>query len=165
MSISTSSVLWGIEAPYVHIHQPGQGLNLGPEETKYALAQVNLATLIGFETVGEQYEAKSRRLISHPEGFRVRFKFRYQYIEPAAAILWGKIWNYHIAGFKIRIVPHYDAALKLDWEVLPAGNFDLGFVADKYIAHQAEFDFISTHLQPAVLLKTAVNTFGPITHP
>ena len=165
MDISSNSVLFGIATPRCVLRTP-TGLI---EDQVLSLAAPNLATKFRYNIEGPP-NAQLNRLSklgvirSNPQGFRLHLVFAYQYLTVAQAQEWGKVFNGYMAGYQIILTPHNDDALKLTFEVIPEGDFDLGFLAEKYMGHSGTFLFQSKSLISSVDLHTSLNLTRQVTY-
>lgn len=153
-TISAANVLFGIAEPSCRILNPN---DLSVVET-ISLSSPNLPSRWRFAPEGtERRVARSRRLRTNELGFRLTVTFDVRELDRTAAANWAKLYNYHIAGYTLLLTPHNDAALKIEYPMLPEGDFELGFLADKYLGHTGTFIFISVDLIPAVDVRSAIN--------
>jgi hypothetical protein len=154
-------VLYGIAAPKVILRSP----TLGEADQTLTFTQPNRPVYLTWdlELDGDRRKAWNGELRENPDGFRVGIKIVYDYMLVADTQAWGKVFNSYAAGYKILLIPHDDAALKLQFDVMPDPRFAPGFLADRFLGHTCELNFTSRNLLPAIDLRTALNVFRPVT--
>lgn len=164
-SITESNVVWGIAAPVAIVRAP-QAYNKAQEEAiTFSVAPGAPPLILPKMEVIDSGTTKGGRFYNE---FKIRFQFRFRYplLNVEEVQKWGRLWEYHMAGYEIWLRPHNDSGLQLEWQVVPAPNsdFDLGYVAEKYIGHTLEVTFISVEWQDNLVLRSSAVTFAPATH-
>ena len=161
MSISSSNVLWGIAHPRCKLRNP----NTLVDEQTLDLASPNIPAGIRFTP--EFYHdttALDGTLKRAIQGYRPHLEFAYQELTAAQTVQWAKIYNAVLADYLLIMVPHHDDTLQIEYDVLPEGDFQLGYIADKYIGHTGTFTFTGRTLISAIDLRVALNVFSPRLH-